>query len=375
MNPTVSFVVPCYKLSHLLAECIQSILAQTYEDFEVLIMDDCSPDDTPQVAQSFADPRVKHIRNEVNLGHLRNYNKGIQLAKGKYIWLISADDKLRSPHALAIYVSKLESQPKIGYVFCPAIGLNSHGETRIIHSHGSRDKTFSGHEFVKQLLNSNSVVAASGIARKECYEKVSYFPLDMPWGGDWYLWCVFALHYDVAYVATPLVNYRTHELSMTNILTQNDPDTCAKDDAILPERVKLKAQEAGFHAIAKQCMHMIAYRLAKGIALQDRLTPELVVKKCEEQIRKAARNAPEALILKHYLYRCLGDIYFWKHETSVSFRFYANALRMHMWAPSIYLKVLLLCSGRTGTRLRERVNRRKLGPSTKELLRVANQDV
>src|SRR3954451_17652801 len=108
MNPTVSFVVPCYKLSHLLADCVSSILAQTYGDFEVLIMDDCSPDDTPAVAQSFGDSRVQHIRNEANLGHLRNYNKGVQLARGKYIWLISADDKLRKPHVLENYVQVLE---------------------------------------------------------------------------------------------------------------------------------------------------------------------------------------------------------------------------------------------------------------------------
>jgi glycosyltransferase involved in cell wall biosynthesis len=64
MTPIVSFVVPCYKLGHLLRECVDSILCQTYSDFEVLIMDDCSPDNTPEVAQSFQDPRVKYIRND-----------------------------------------------------------------------------------------------------------------------------------------------------------------------------------------------------------------------------------------------------------------------------------------------------------------------
>src|SRR4051794_25603457 len=52
-NPLVSFVVPCYKLAHLLPECIQSILSQSYTDFEVLVMDDCSPDNTSEVAKSF----------------------------------------------------------------------------------------------------------------------------------------------------------------------------------------------------------------------------------------------------------------------------------------------------------------------------------
>src|SRR5262245_24068741 len=114
MNKKVSFVVPCYNLAHLLSECINSILSQTYEDFEVLIMDDCSPDQTPAVAQSFRDSRVKHIRNEKNLGHLRNYNKGIELSCGKYVWAISADDCLRRPYALERYIKVMEECPEIG---------------------------------------------------------------------------------------------------------------------------------------------------------------------------------------------------------------------------------------------------------------------
>ena len=117
MNPTVSFVVPCYKLAHLLGECVDSILGQTYRDFEVLIMDDCSPDNTAEVAQSFTDPRVRHVRNEPNLGHLRNYNKGIELARGKYVWLISADDRLRRPYVLERYVRCLMNIQKSAMSF------------------------------------------------------------------------------------------------------------------------------------------------------------------------------------------------------------------------------------------------------------------
>src|SRR5262245_36779409 len=94
-EPVVSFIVPCYKLGHLLSDCVSSILCQTYEQFEVLIMDDCSPDQTPQVAACIFDPRVRYIRNTMNLGHLANYNRGIDMARGRYIWLISADDTLR----------------------------------------------------------------------------------------------------------------------------------------------------------------------------------------------------------------------------------------------------------------------------------------
>ena len=118
--PKVSFVVPCYKLAQFLPECVTSILGQTFQDFEILIMDDCSPDNTPEVARSFDDARVVYMRNEVNLGHLRNYNKGIELSRGQYVWLISADDCLRRPYVLEKYIGLMDAHPEVGYVFCSA---------------------------------------------------------------------------------------------------------------------------------------------------------------------------------------------------------------------------------------------------------------
>src|SRR5262245_31370136 len=114
MDPKVSFIIPCFKLAHLLAECVDSILSQTYDDLEIIIMDDCSPDNTAEVAQSFKDHRVRYVRNNVNLGHLRNYNEGIARCRGQYIWLISADDRLRKPYVLQRYVELMDSRPEVG---------------------------------------------------------------------------------------------------------------------------------------------------------------------------------------------------------------------------------------------------------------------
>ena len=152
MNGRVSFVIPCYKLAHLLPECLGSILSQSYEDFEILLMDDCSPDETPEVAQSFHDPRIKYVRNKENLGHLHNYNKGIALSQGKYVWLISADDCLRRTYALERYVQVMEDHPEIGYVFSPAVRLQDGQETEIVSwsIHGNQDAIFKGHTFLRK---------------------------------------------------------------------------------------------------------------------------------------------------------------------------------------------------------------------------------
>src|SRR5215469_1008235 len=228
-SPTVSFVVPCYKFAHLLPECVNSILCQTYGDFEVLIMDDCSPDNTQEVAQSFRDSRVKCVRNEQNLGHLRNFNKGVSLARGKYVWLISADDYLRRPYILQRYVSLLDRYPRVGNTFCSGVGVKDGMEIGVLDYsvHGKRDRIVNGRVFLKELLRTGTILAASGMARRECYERISYFPLDMPWAHDWYLWCVFALLFDVGYFAEPMVCYRAHDSSITKTLMRENAEDCA----------------------------------------------------------------------------------------------------------------------------------------------------
>lgn len=118
-TPTVTFVVPSYRLGHFLAECVNSVLSQTYSDWEMLIMDDCSPDNTGEVASSFRDPRVKYIRNEHNLGLVKNFNKGIGSSRGKYVWIISADDYLRRPYTLERYVELMEKHEKVGSALVP----------------------------------------------------------------------------------------------------------------------------------------------------------------------------------------------------------------------------------------------------------------
>jgi glycosyltransferase involved in cell wall biosynthesis len=255
MNPKVSFVVPCFKLAHLLAECVSSILSQTYDDFEIIIMDDCSPDNTGDVAQSFTDPRVKYVRNEINLGHLRNYNEGIRRSRGEYIWLISADDRLRTPYVLQRYVNLMDAKPEIGFAFCAGIALENGQERGIVKwaAPESQDMIFDGRSFLRRLIDQNCVLAPSALARRSCYETISMFPLDLPFAGDWYLWCVFALRNDVAYFAEPMVNYRMHDQGMTNVLIDKDISILSKDDLAVRWRLKKQIEEAGFAALAEQC--------------------------------------------------------------------------------------------------------------------------
>ena len=363
MNPTVSFVVPCYKLAHLLGECIASILSQTYTDFEILVMDDCSPDNTAAVAASFQDPRVRYIRNATNLKHLQNYNKGIGLARGKYIWLISADDCLRRPYALERYVRLLEEHPNVGYAFCSAVGLFNGEETGVLDYsvHGEGDAIIPGRQFLAKLVHANTIVAASGMVRRECYDKVGLFPLDMPWGGDWYLWCAFALHFDVAYLAEPLVCYRRHNSSMTNVLMHGNIDACYSDDIKIPWIIKEMVDKSGYARLARECLRAIANEYAHSMMGKHYKAADSYSLMAPEQFEHSlSRNTPslkERSWVRARVYSRMADRYYSQCDFALARQFYYRGLREDFRMPKVWAKWLLLSCGRVGIEVRSRVAR------------------
>jgi glycosyltransferase involved in cell wall biosynthesis len=260
-------------------------LGQTYRDIEVLIMDDCSPDNTAAVATSFADPRVKHVRNAHNLGHLQNYNKGIAIARGKYIWLISADDTLRRPYALERYVRLLEGHSNVGYVFSPAVRLRDGQEWGTLDYSicWHKDDVFDGRKWLSQLIRRNRIVAASAMARKECYEKLSNFPLNLPWNGDWYLWCLFALYSDVGYFAEPMVCYREHDLNITHSLLAHALTHCTAADFAMPWIIKPIAERAGFPGLAQECARAATIDYVQRVASSGSISIDAQLEKWLDQ--------------------------------------------------------------------------------------------
>jgi glycosyltransferase involved in cell wall biosynthesis len=356
-NPTVSFIVPCYGLGHLLAECVTSILSQDYSDFEILIMDDCSPDNTPEVARSFADTRVVHVRNQPNLGHLRNYNKGIRMARGEYIWLISADDRLCRNYVLDRYVRLMSENPQVGYCFCAGLAMDDHREIGLIPSSQYRlqDGIFSGRRFLLDLLKGNFILAPAGMARRECYERISYFPEDMPYGGDWYLWCVFALNFDVAYFAEPMVNYRVHDLSMSTMMAQGNRRGVLSDIMEVPVRMRLEGERIGNLAIVARCRETMIAQYAECLVAKEIRNQRLqiTVAEFEESLQRFAREPGEYREIRWRVFCRAGDHACWLGELDLSAAFYWRALALKRLSLTIWLKLALLKSGNLGLRLRQ----------------------
>jgi hypothetical protein len=293
-EPKVSFIVPCYKLGHLLSQCVNSILEQDFSDFEILIMNNDSPDNTAEVAESFHDPRVKHVRNETNLGHIRNYNKGLTLARGKYAWLLSADDMLRSPSVLQRYVDVLERNPGVGFVFCRAVELQGDKETGIAPwaDCGDQDRIWNDKSFFTHLLKDNCIVACTVLVRKECYQKVGMFHLELPFASDWHMWAMLAMHYDVAYLAEPMLTSRVHGESLTSLYAKEYTRICVGDELSVLWILSNEAEHSGLSSLHTECEAAFVQRAVHLLmARLEGATPSMTGAEFEEILQTRLKDA------------------------------------------------------------------------------------
>jgi hypothetical protein len=260
----------------------------------------------------------------------------------------------------------LNKHPKVGYAFCPAVGVINGTENGLLEwsTYGSRDRIVDGHILLKKLLRINIIAAASGMARRECYEKISFFPLnvvwagvplDLVWGGDWYLWCLFALYFDVGYFAEPMVCYREHDHSMTSILMQGNVEKCSAPDVAVPWMIRRKADEAGWRSVSRSCLGAAANEYARSIGSLMRYGTckwSMTLEQFEESLRRNDANDQEKKLVRARVHAGIGDQYYWRGELALAKQFYLAGLRRDPWMPKVLGKCLLLLLGNQGAYLR-----------------------
>lgn len=122
---TVSIIIPVYNVEKYIAKTIESVLAQTYQDFEIIIVDDESPDHSIEICRRFTDPRIQIIQQK-NRGASSARNRGIRYSQGEYIALLDSDD-LWLPEKLERQVTYLETHPEVGVTFCRAAFIDQEG--------------------------------------------------------------------------------------------------------------------------------------------------------------------------------------------------------------------------------------------------------
>ncbi len=255
-------VVPCYNYARFLERCVASVLNQEDADVRVLIIDDCSSDDSAVVGQRLADadPRVEFRRHEVNKGHIATYNEGlIGWAKADYSLLLSADDGL-APGAFKRALPLFEGSPEVGLVF---------GTAKIT----TRDDEFSfppdndfestqvvpGEAFLKYCCENtlNPVPTSTAIVRTKWQQRLGGYRSDLPHSGDMEMWMRFASHGRIGLVRSVQGEYRQHDRNMSqNYYARAVGDrqefalTCRKAlDPILPTIPEARQWLEAMHAV------------------------------------------------------------------------------------------------------------------------------
>lgn len=210
MPPILSVVLPVYNCPQYVGHAIESILAQTFEDLELIIIDDGSTDETPDVLRRYSDTRIRHI-TQANRGLPRTLNRGIDEARGTYIARQDQDDISR-PERLARQVSFLAEHPDYGMVGTWAEIWEGDLRTSRLHAHPSDNATL---QF--ELLLDNPFVHSSVVIRKAALERVGPYSTDATRQPpeDYELWSRIARLFSVANIPEPLHVYREVSGSMS----------------------------------------------------------------------------------------------------------------------------------------------------------------
>ena len=217
---TVDVVVPCYNYAHYLPSCVESVLGQEGVDVRVLIVDDCSPDNTSEVGQKLAaaDPRVAYVRNDVNLGLVKTANRGvIGWARADYTLLLSADDAL-TPGALARATALMDANPQVGMVYGQVVMYDSDQPPQgaVVTPDAERIIIPGKHFFQMSCEKGNFPPTATAVVRTRVQQEIGPYDPDFPHAHDYHMWFRFALRGDIGFINTNQAYYRVHGSQMSS---------------------------------------------------------------------------------------------------------------------------------------------------------------
>jgi glycosyltransferase involved in cell wall biosynthesis len=237
--PKISVIIPTHNRAEFLRSAITSVLNQTFQDFEIVIIDDASKDHTREVIAAFNDARIKVIHSQVSKGDAGARNIGIMNSNCEYIAFLDDDDEWL-PEKLKIQTYLLDnSLPEVGSVYTGYFTIQK-ASRRVLSVSNPEMKDFS---------KGNYITTSSILLRRECFENCGLFDESMPTSSDCDMWIRISNKYSFKFIKDPLVNYFIHE----NRLTFN------YEKMIIGREIFLKKHEDFFKKNTKEYSNQYLY--------------------------------------------------------------------------------------------------------------------
>ncbi len=218
--PRISVLLPVYNGERFLHEAIDSILQQTFPDFELLILNDGSTDSTEEIIRSYSDSRIRYLKNEQNLRLIATLNKGIEHAKGTYIARMDADD-VAMPKRLEKQYSFMEMNPQVG--LCGTFLQNIGRAQNVVQFSTSDEEIRYRLLFSTYLRHPTVMMRQSVIKQHHLRYNESYLHVE-----DYKLWRDFAEVSQLAIIPEVLLQYRVHESNISTVYQQQQAEVVTR---------------------------------------------------------------------------------------------------------------------------------------------------
>jgi glycosyltransferase involved in cell wall biosynthesis len=295
-GPLVSVLVGCYNHARFAEQCLEGVRNQTYRNWELIIFDDCSTDNSVEVIQKWIDRngvKCVLVRHAQNVGLCRSVNEVIQLTRGKYIAGIATDD-VWTADKLETQVAMFEKLPeKVGVVYSDAYQMDEQGNPlpqMFIEGHRKMEKFPEGNVH-EMLWQGNFIPAMATMISRKCYDEVGLYDENLAFE-DWDMWLRISEKFEFAFSSSPSAHYRIVGSSMMRTRIDGIHDSVA--------RIYIKHLEAGKLEGARREK---AVKLLTGKALELYRSED---PKSHEWLGRAVRYQKSPKLITAYLLSLAG---------------------------------------------------------------------
>jgi glycosyltransferase involved in cell wall biosynthesis len=299
--PRVTVCIPTYQRTRWLAETIESVLGQTFEDLVVEVHDDATPGDAVvEVVAGFDDPRLVLIRHEQNAGIIGNFTRSLLGADTEYVIQIG-DDDIALPSLVEKTVAALDAAPRAGFAYGRISLIDADGATLVDEWVGPPSPALEpGHEFVEQTtMHGIRVCSSTAMIRRSAVPPGGFLQEDYP-QFDLAFWMRMAENWDVAFVPEVLCEYRIHDSSHTSALSDLTPGGYLQVEQTLRDVYDVKRRHAAALPVGPRRTRLEqladqAFRRGLVGRVREQTLPERKFLDTARRLGRSARREPSLL--------------------------------------------------------------------------------